>query len=394
MRVASPTDAVGYYTFNQTCTTALKLGDRPWGNIVTFPYQYARSNKSVLVKGQPPLATSYFRKVGRLTSVHDVGLYSKSTNRSVRGDSSLPWFTLASAPYGSNYSAGPVAIPSWMTDKVIQDAIVECREVSANILEDLGQAKSTLQLAVSVVNLVADLWLAFFRGQWGRLAKLARKNGLPETIASSWLAFYYGIKPLVGTLDAILNTGPRPISRVVRKRITVKCSAHPFLGNTLGTYAFLYEDASQGAECSLRVTYTASDTMRYWQSLGLTSNLWNDALVTAWALIPFSFVFDWFIPVERFLRTRVWDSSLTLKAGHVGRKLSCRALAQVNNKGVANAAPDAVGQWPLALVECLQYNRTAYNDFPPPSGLSFSVGLNPTRLINAAALLTLLTSKR
>lgn len=293
--------------------------------------------------------------------------------------------TLSGAPFGTFCSGPSVVIPSWMTDKVIQDALIELNEFRANILEDFGQANKTVGMLWNIFRSIVDLFLIALRGDRNALRRLAKRYGsnIPQRIANIWLMYFYGIKPLVSTMEAI-SQSYQSINKVKTVTKSVTDSLDPSLAIGQGPPAWTVSStgsATTGARCGLTVKVKLDSNVRYLRSLGLSGSLANDALVTAWALVPYSFVIDWILPVERFLRTRSWGSGLVYQSGYVDKKV------EATTSHVLLTPLTGVGTRASAKVRVLFFQRLAYNTFPPPSGLSIKLSLTSTQTFNAVALI-------
>jgi len=106
-------------------------------------------------------------------------------------------------------------------------------------------------------------------------------------IGNDWMAYRYGIMPLVYSYHDIVKTIHRGMnvrdrkSRLVSPRST---------GSTLppsGSYSFSQIEGS--------ITFAATTFLHYyWNEVTRLSGVSMNPLVTAWELIPYSFVVDWF----------------------------------------------------------------------------------------------------
>lgn len=301
----------------------------------------------------------------------------------IRGDSSLHsrGVSLVQIPHGSDYLNAGVSIPGWMTDQVIQRCMEALSDLRANILEDFGQARQTLGLMVEIFNLITDLFMIAWKRDWKRLRRLMPHT--PKRAASGWLMYYYGVLPLVGTLIALSDSyaAKRKTQTVVRK-VSISVDPLGFVAKAVTNMIQAAGKAEQGAKCGLTVAIDMSADLSMKNSLGL-ANPWTDAVVTAWALTPYSFVVDWILPVERFLRTRSWQSGLAYQSGYVDRRLTCDASFTAFN---AFSGTNDRGTLPKARLKAVQLQRTAYNSFSPPSGLNMRLHLTSTQTVNALAL--------
>lgn len=384
------TSKVGFYTQSRYFTSRWGPVSQDWDKL---SQEYNRneitaySNKGPTIKSDGKTPTSYYRKVGNITSLAAPRVQTSSHRYKADSSIGLRGITLYSVPHGSAYSSPQVSLPQWMTDKVVQDAMSDIQDIRANLMEDFAQVNQTLGLLWGIFSTIVKIYVLMRKRKWRKIRRLLRgfKYKTSQKISSAWLAYYYGIKPLVSTMDALCQTA-KPRQRAVSATRKVRQPVDP-----MGFVEFHLSGMASGAKaemlaiCGLKVAVNTSSTLSYWQSLGFTGMFANDALVTAWALTPWSFVVDWVLPVERFLRTRTWGSGIAYQHGYVSKVLKCNGTFRATN--VMTGAGDS-GNMPVVQVDSLSFQRTAYNHFTPPSGLALNLSLTSTQAVNAIALIT------
>lgn len=385
----------------------------------------AYSNRPLPIKGSPPRASNYHRKLALMTSVSGTKLDRGNGVWSTSGDS-RSWFSLAGHPHGSAYSSPDVSVPGWMSDKVIQECVLELNGNSANILEDLGQAVQTANMAA---DLLFGIWLAYKAFRQGKpksaqavmdelMSKYkgaptkpawqspARKraggkrqkhrsplNRYPKGSAQAWLVFFYGVMPLISTVEALL-TSHQPKDRIFTATRKLSNPVDPMHFISVQNWITCRQNGGKSEQtilCSLTAAVKMGVDQVYTSSLGLTSPSGGidpiDALVTAWALVPYSFVVDWFIPVERFLRSRTWSAGVIYRDGFITKRLTCNSTFTATYRGVPYSNWNSGGSWPSVLVRSIQVDRKAYLTAAPLSGLNLKVSLSSTQSISALALI-------
>lgn len=291
-------------------------------------------------------------------------------------------------PYGSDIVSGTVGCPTWMTDKVILDALADMQQLDANILEDLGQLRQTGEMIASLYNTMVNLFRLALARNWSAIRRLLRYKlgvNIPRSVARGWLIYFYGIKPLISTIEALVASDtPKFTTLKVRKRVSQNVSVLPYFG---GNYTYVCSgEAKIQAQCELKARIKLASNIATWQKLGLTSSSLTDAIVTAYALVPYSFVLDWFIPIENWLRTLVWSPFLDYQGGYTGKR-------HYVNSEVTDLAPWS-GQWPYSgtlpkfTLMVRFYQRTTYPYYVPPATLGIRLTLSTTQILSASALLT------
>lgn len=339
------------------------------------------SNKRPTIKSDGSAPTPYYRKIGRLLNGGSFHLLSPS--HEVRGDDSRVAFSLYGLPYGTSYANAIVQPPAWMKNQVIQQCMQRLMDVRANLMEDFAQAKRTMSMISQIFGLIVKLYLIARKGQWRKLRRLLRGMGHrpAKKAANGWLMYYYGIRPLVSTIGTLCASGgPRQKIASERAKVTSNLDPSPFV---TGYQVVVSGEAGWRSQCGMTVGLNIDSSLAYWSTLGFTQNFADDALVTAWALLPYSFVIDWILPVERFLRTRRFQSGIAFHHGYLSNTLYCNGQATGKMAGLVTSPIDGVA---VAKVKCLLFQRETYA-FTPPSGLALNLSLTPTNLINAAALL-------
>lgn len=384
------TSKVGYYTQSRYFTSEWGPRYQDWDKLSQVYNGYeitGYSNKGPTIKSDGVTPTPYFRKIGNITS--RVAPRVETSSHRWKADSSigLRGISLYGVPHGTAYSNPSVSLPQWMTDKVIQDCMSDIQDIRANLMEDFAQVNQTVGLLWGLFATIVKLFIMMRKRQWRKIRRLLRGfNYKPSRkISSAWLAYYYGIKPLVSTMDALCQTA-KPRQRIVSATRRVRQPVDP-----MDFVRFYLSGIASGAKaemlavCGLKVAVNTSSTLSYWQSLGFTGMFANDAVVTAWALTPWSFVVDWILPVERFLRSRTWGSGIAYQNGYVSKVLRCNGTFRATNSmtGLGDS-----GDMPVVQVDALLFQRTAYNLYTPPSGLALNLSLTSTQAINALALIT------
>lgn len=360
---------------------------------VTGNPRIVASYKSVTQHSDRVAPTNYCRMISRVVGLNSVDAtnvgQTPSSNRYDywSGKSLTNEVRASNLPYGTSIPNGKVGVPEWMVDRVVANALADMNGIEANILEDLGQLRGTGKLMLETYRTICLTYLAARAGRFSELRKhFARLgNTLPRKLGNGWLMYFYGIKPLMGTIEALArNDKPKTRTYTARSR----CEISEPLRNWLGS-SYIWMSTSSSVkvqtQCELRATLRlGSNQGERWRRLGITGDP-TDLLVTAWALQPYSFVLDWLMPVEQFLRSLVWSPSLIYQGGYVGRR-------HFGDGVVTDYAPWS-GYWPYHKVlpkfkvQVRFYQRVTYPYRVPTVGLNIRLTLNSNQIISAAALI-------
>jgi len=182
--------------------------------------------------------------------------------------------------------------PTKMTVENINSFLVKIKSESVNLSVMMGEYKDTARMFEQSAVRLANMYRSARRGKLTSLLKQARKAADP---LDNWMMYRYGISPFLSDAKAIndlLEQGAnRPLIKKIRgKRNKTKIVTDVIL---LGNHRRTVHIGSM--QRVAMVEYQASN-LRLMQELGLTN-----PVNTAWELIPFSFVVDWFIGIGDYL---------------------------------------------------------------------------------------------
>jgi len=285
---------------------------------------------------------------------------------------------------------------------VIQNTVnraqAEARQRAADQKIDLSETlvdldKSALMVADGTLRVLRAL-RSVKRGNFDAAMRYLgidrRKPPKFKDAANAWLALQYGWLPLLNdvfsgfeALKVILDPTANPHQLYSTRRLGQQLVMP--IWEVQGDHTVLKNEA----QCSVEVKFSFSVSDPFLSLLGQLG-LTNPASM-AWAALPYSFVVDWFLPVGTMLGALSAPIGLKYQSGYTTTRswgeveIRRTRLPQygnvVHNSGVSRVKHKAA-----------KISRTVHKDWPtvlPYVRLPFS---NPTRLINAAALIE--TSKR
>jgi hypothetical protein len=183
-------------------------------------------------------------------------------------------------------------------------ALGKIADAKVNVAVAYAEAHKTSDLIYSTARRIDRAYRAFRRGDLKGVAR--NLNITPKKLHNSWLEYKYGWMPLLMDVKGAAEFfAQQHVVRPPRFKVTCKTVLHRDYFRTFKYAAWggAADDAT-GTEHDTRdfvATLCAwcelsSPHLSELQQLGLT----NPALV-AWELVPFSFVFDWFISVGDWL---------------------------------------------------------------------------------------------
>jgi hypothetical protein len=261
--------------------------------------------------------------------------------------------------------------------------------------QEIDLSETLVDLDTSVL-MVADATMRVLRslrsvrkGHWDAALRYLgidrRKPPKFKDAANAWLALQYGWLPLLNDiysgfnavkliLDPVANPHQMHATRRLNEQLLMPNWNVPGTSETLKNEAF----------CSVETKFRFSVSDPFWALMGQLG-LTNPASM-AWAALPYSFVVDWLLPVGTMLGALSAPVGLKFQTGYtttrawgdveIRRTLLPQYGTVEHNDGVSRVQHSA------AMI-----NREVHYTWPtvlPYVRFPFS---NPTRLLNAAALL-------
>lgn len=249
---------------------------------------------------------------------------------------------------------------------------------SVDLSVDGAQAGKTRDMVKAIARF--NVYVADFLQDFG---------GMPlKAIGKKWLEYQYGWKP---TLSTIYEAGKAYYDPDTRLGVFKVRSRYP----TVRRRDIVANFFSGCDEVAIRTEKHACE-MKVWlrppasalQDVGGYTSL-NPASI-AWELMPFSFLIDWFVNVGGYIRnleSAMLYGSL-FESGYVTYVTKIRSVHSACGKGKngsQDCVMDAHGEW-----EFIRRTRQVLTEYPLPYPPRLKPELGAGRLLNAAALLSLL----
>lgn len=178
----------------------------------------------------------------------------------------------------------------------------DANQHDANVLQDAAECRQLVKLLQSPKTTAAKIVGAAVKTRGKSIVQGAKSVGKSTIDLASdlWLQYQYGVKPLVSTLNGVVDAMAR-----YRKVHRWTARGNQTLSRTkvtTGTTAYWVADIHWRRTDVHEVKVRAGILLQ--EEVKLTNNLGIDAsgmLSLPWELIPFSFVADWFINVGDFI---------------------------------------------------------------------------------------------
>jgi len=190
-----------------------------------------------------------------------------------------------------------------MLNDLTVKALVKIADAKVNLAVAYAEASKTSDLILDTARRIDRAYRAFRKGDLRGIAQ--NLNITPKRLHKSWLEYKYGWMPLLMDVKGAAEFfAQQHVIRPPRFKVSTTASFTKTYSQVLG-----YTPVSGAATLPVPELFSATRDMKVaiWcelssphlselQQLGLT----NPALVV-WELIPFSFVFDWFVSVGDWL---------------------------------------------------------------------------------------------
>lgn len=272
-------------------------------------------------------------------------------------------------------------------------------KMEANLAQDVAQIGQTIKLIADTATRLRKALTSLKNGNiigagqaiWGGHRRRYHGRGPSKsgTVASNWLEFQYGWKPLLmdieGAVNALakLQAGTTYVQRVTASATVESAvsTVRTFQGSPSIQAGKDYVYTNTRTKFVLRFT-TASPLQAFLAQTGFTN-----PINLLWEVLPFSFVADWFIPIGPWLESfSSWDGLSFMDGSETSftRHTATSAISQLRSQFGQNDTH--VTKY---VRETVALNRTKLLSFPTQRlPTQFKNGLGSvTHAANAVALL-------
>lgn len=279
---------------------------------------------------------------------------------------------------------------AWPTSGFNDDVLILHKNKINPLIVDLttlvGEGKPTLQMLKSAVGNAVDFYSAVKRGDAKKLVgflakaspkkfkRFSQRHWRRKTLENRWLEVQYGWAPLMSDMQSAFQAFTEP-NTYSPPMFAVQRNKEIDLIPTLREYRIERSTGRRLTKLYFRVDSVAAQRMAQW-------NILNNPLLTAWELVPYSFVVDWFIPIGDFLKQFNNTSGLKFISGSQTYSFKGTVSYVVENK---------YSDWLTVLTriqgEMQHMERRTLSSVP----IAFPIPEDPfgvKRLINAIALIS------
>lgn len=240
------------------------------------------------------------------------------------GSSALPSIGLAETGGLCSLSGVPTLSPD-LANRLIAECMKKVGDRKINLGESLAEGRKTINHIAQTSLQVLNAYKALRRGnipQALKALKLSKKSILNgKTFSERWLELQYGWYPLLADIFAaadILQTGVQRKKYLVSAVRQITDSGPYKSGPVIGQVSVTHR-------CKLVYSVSSSDL----DALARFGFI-NPAEV-AWALVPYSFVLDWFLPIGALMEAYSATMGLSFIDGHITSRSQTRGSGLINN---------------------------------------------------------------
>lgn len=199
-------------------------------------------------------------------------------------------------------------------------------------LASLGEMPETLKMLVDLLRTALELTIAAKSGNLKVLRRAAKKLVSVDGLSDVWLLYRYGIRPLMADIRNVLSAVKKDLEKSLRYTSRGKfdtgllVSEREFCSQPTGNLA---RWPVWKVKTGTRRVFRAGVLFEIDQSIDAMSALWglDSPIESAWELIPFSFILDWFVNVGDCLGAAVLNPSLKPRISWVTESLEFSELA-------------------------------------------------------------------
>lgn len=206
---------------------------------------------------------------------------------------------------------------SWETEA--KAGLAECRskalakftDVSVDLSVAFAERKKTANMLFEAANGLYHLIGNIRKGKWNQLPWAVRKRILNagNSVPQAWLWYRYGVMPTLldvyGAMEALERRDNGQYDRYIvttRKKLRSELKyAEPVQNTYFGRYYTMPVQQSESVHVSYGCKVRLDAALTQAEYLRLAEAGVTNPLTTAWELIPFSFVVDWFTNAGEFL---------------------------------------------------------------------------------------------
>lgn len=258
-----------------------------------------------------------------------------------------------------------------------------------DVMTFVGESKSSFSMISNAASDLLQIYKSVRSGNLRKANSILRSRGrkkprhVSKRVDQRWLEYQYGWAPLLGDIHTAFQeiTNGRETPAVFFTKSKIAFEPTPY-NDSISTESSFGEYRVQ-AWYALKANDKARELAQW--------NLGSNPLLTAWELVPLSFVADWFIPIGDFLQQYSSDNGLHFVSGT--EAWDVRYTAQLESIQRFSAGTGWVDVKRIISEETFFHQRKVLSSTPFASYPPFDPGASFRRFLNGLALITVRTGK-
>ncbi len=317
------------------------------------------------------------RPVGSTKWRHDTGVIHRSIVGSADHGQRPPYESILFDAVGSPREMSYNTRQRLNTEVMVK---VGARKVSYG--EAIAESRSTINHLAKTASSLARAAIAARKGRWGDVARHLgvpkRPNQVTKSLSERWLEYQYGWMPLMSDINdthKLLKEGFRRPQIMHSVRNLHDTNYYEETNGKFGQYSL--EDEG---DFRAKVYYRVNDSsMSMLNQMGLIN-----PLEVAWAVMPYSFVVDWFLPVGNVLEALTARFGVDFIGGYYGTRIGCRQFFRQDPDGGYRS--ECIEHTRAVITHRMAYKRETMSGFPVP-GFYLKDPFSSTHVTSALALI-------
>ncbi len=282
----------------------------------------------------------------------------------IEGDSRpISGTTYGYAPGDSLFFDG-FGIPTVSTNTVARaetEVLNKLREAAVDLGGNLAELRTTLEDIASLASFLYYILVEARKGNWNAIGRMLKIHANPRTVAEAWLAYCFGIMPVVSDISTAINTfnkGLREKDALIHVSRTVRNDVTPLFiatGNwTKASQSGRVEELAK-AVIYAKISDSTLANLSSWGAINPAAAIWEG--------LGWSFLVDWLLPIGNFLNAMSSTVGLTFQGGSLTTRIHANLKYEV--------WPDVSGTVLVGVpcrtsYQCLATQRTVYLTWPTP----------------------------
>lgn len=261
-------------------------------------------------------------------------------------------------------------VPTVLKNEVRTKCLNQLAESEVNLAQSAGEAREAAEFVLVQLGRAIGALRAIKNRQFRKAARILRIKFDKRTMADNWLAYHFGMVPLLNDIyngvDAIRKAQVKS-DRIRVSSVAVDSAPFPVFSS------YSYEGKfTRGV--SAAYNYRLEDKrLASLTTLGLTN-----PLALTWELLPGSYLVDWFISVGNVLTALASDMGYVYEHGYETQFVK-------GDFAISSTAYPGPGAWGWQVKSFAMERISAP---PPKPGLYIKSGLNLNKGLTALALKT------